>query len=323
MPLIVPPVDFRFLFDYVLRMRTAEAPTIASMQSCLAYAPLSRTDIDRALRLPTGAARRRRLFVVIVNAERVPGTSIGRGDRLIVEPGCHSSVDRLVVVRDDGRPSLRRVRLDGRGEPVLAATDPEALPFPQTVARKDILGSVIAVLGASPQYTGAMRERTDAQHQVRPVAPAPSTDDDLRLRRANRVRAELNLASLTRWIDGHQGDRRWAAVIDRLTTLHRCLVVVTDDGLYEALVAEINRVVARAARAAGRGADRPALRPLPYAGRRRISLPPRRVPTPSRTSAARSSSEPRTGQLVLGFPQSRRCRRAAKRTGTAANAQRH
>ena len=236
--------------------------------------PLDARYVERALELPRGAARRRRLLVVYVHAGTVPGTNVHRGDRLVVEPGAHAAAGRLVVCNEEHRLVLRRVRLDSQGRALLGSTDAEELPFPQDDRRSRVVGVVIAIIRpnrSGPAISGSSGRQIAADS--RPWAPVEQDENDAlpaqrRLdrastrvvhgvidplpRRALVARLDRDLDAVHTWLERNAAQvassprrhRHWLGAVTRLATLRNCIAATATGRVYLAFVGEADRVVA-------------------------------------------------------------------------------
>jgi hypothetical protein len=207
--------------------------------------------IERLLDLPKGSAWRRRLTVLAVTGDHVPGTEIAQGDRLIVEPGAHATNGHLLACQSPSGLLLRRLRFPARGAPVLASPDEESLPLGDGVPCT-ILGTVLAAVrfGGDGEARVAFAPRYRfVTTRLYPSFSRASAPIDLTVRRAKSSLLQSVLASLdAQQVRGPQALRQLEGAKTRLRTLGKCLDAVDDERIYGALVREINAIVLRLSR---------------------------------------------------------------------------
>jgi hypothetical protein len=213
--------------------------------------PLSFRTIERLLDLPAGSARRRRLLLLTVAATHISGTELGRGDRLVIEPGAHASPGRLLICRCDQRIVLRRVRLDARGQSLLAPIDPQKLPFPDT-SPCSVVGTVLGVVRAEGE--SRVRVAFPPRYEFDAASACVTADKpraiDTFVRRTNSAAIERVLQALAASVGNRPAlSDPIAATAARLRTLGNCLDVVDDERIYRALAREINTILSRLRRA--------------------------------------------------------------------------
>ena len=182
------------------------------------------------------------------------GLEARRGDHLIVEPGRRVEAGRMVVLRTDGRPVIRRVRETEEGRLVLAPLNPELLPFPTSPGRQTIVGTVIGVV---PAAHGSSRPAGDRAPRVpgrRSASTRVGKTRELTPEELDRAveHTHTNLRLWQGWVrtkaPAQYRSRRsfyWKRLEGRLATLAKCMENTGGTGLYAALVREADHVVAR------------------------------------------------------------------------------
>jgi len=230
---------------------------------------LSTSNVERAVGLPRGAWKSRRLFALRVRSAAYRESSIHPGDHLIVEPGAQVGPDRIVVVRDGSALALRRVRLDATGRSVLGMVDPSTLPFAErpNAGREHVIGRVIAVLPAG-RLSSAVRDGA-----IEPLGRRRPTPDSQPRRAAMATRGHgasrrtrsQDLAAVDAWAAWSAKMSQRAAgdeavllydLTCELRTLRACMATTTDEHLYEALLAEARRVASKMRVRSPSGRDR-------------------------------------------------------------------
>ena len=238
-------------------MRSAEQVSRAPARRC---ADNRISQLERRLGLPAGAWRRRRLFLLAVRTDELRRLGILPASRLVVEPGGHAAPGRLIVVRQHGRLRLAKQAQLADGTPAAVSPDPGELPYPLADCTR--VGAVVAVLGPADP---AMRSPRPA------VRSTPTEFVSARLRLANRRRLDRLLDSVkalaARAANTHSLDISNAYW--RLEALGKCLEAVEAARLYDALVAEINRLARRLQRRTGTLPACPLLVPAGVARRAR------------------------------------------------------
>ena len=217
---------------------------------------LSLSIIERLLALPKGSARKRRLIVLAVGTDHVPGTELQRGDRLVVEPGTRTNGGYLLACRSRSGIVLRRLRFPPHGEPVLAAPDEDLLPL-EDQTPCTVLGTILAAIrtsgGGDACVAFAPRYEFGGSHEIWTPSLYPSnvrsTSIATAIRRSNSSILRSFLGRLARPTRNAQLARQLDAATTRLTTLGKCLDAVDDERIYGALVREINVTVLRLRRA--------------------------------------------------------------------------
>jgi hypothetical protein len=220
----------------------------ASLSASSNSGALSYSSIDRILDLKSGTAKAENFFVLVVRAREVPGTSIHRGDRLIVTRGARLASGGLLLCRRKSSLDLCVVRVDAFGQASLASPDPEFLPWPSDDAL--VLGTVIAavrrnakqlLVARPPDYSFNSQYATDHSRSV--AGGHRLSDSELAYLRTEVAELEHGAAKV-RVI--HPGE---AKVLEsgaaRLRALSRCLEVVQDQRLYAALLEQIDRTLLR------------------------------------------------------------------------------
>lgn len=209
---------------------------------------LSYVSIDRILDLPPGTARAGKFFVVRVRAHDVPGTSIQRGDRLIVTRGARLASGDLLLCRRKTSLDLCVVRIDAFGQASLASPNPELLPWPSDGA--PVLGTVSAAVRRKGKECLVAR----APDYSFCAAPSPTNDplpavahrlDPTELAYLKTEVEELEHSAADARFSSPAEARVLESGAARLRALSRCLEVVQDQRLYAAMIEQIDRTLLR------------------------------------------------------------------------------
>jgi hypothetical protein len=203
---------------------------------------LSSYDVEKALGLPTGAWKRRRLYALRARSATFRELGIQPGDYLIVEPGERIRPSQLVLVREQGRTTLARAGL-GALERNLTLPRHQTAPLPFTsqalsgVAR--VVGTVVGLLRR--QEGGNVRA---VSLKKRPAADQKAADTD------TVADLQARLGQWCAWVEA-QSNRgvdagtlaRWRGLSLRLATLLKCMKTARSARFFDALSGEIGEVL--------------------------------------------------------------------------------
>ena len=221
-----------------------KAPTPSTSGS----SALSYSSIDRILHLEPGTARTESFFVVLVRARGVPGTSIQRGDRLIVTRGTRLASGGLLLCRRKTSLDLCVVRIDAFGQASLASPDPELLPWPSNDAL--VFGSVLAavrregkdvLVARAPDYSFGSASEGTSRHSLRSTHRLNASE--LAYLRTEVEELEHGAAEVRATSPSEAKVLESGAA--RLRALSRCLEVVQDQRLYAAMTEQVDRTLLR------------------------------------------------------------------------------
>jgi len=209
---------------------------------------LSARRAERWLDLPPGAWQKRRLFALRVAADRFESLGVRSGDFVIVEPGARERPGQLVVTRQTGTLSIKRLPTAipaGRLPSVLE------LPFRRSPSKDAarVVGTVLGVI--RPTGTGALkpiRTTSSGSHRKCGSTSLSETQDaqphalDLTGNDSKAARLQRILEAsqpVTRITEGSRVCRdfseRWRA---RLSTLLLCQARAHDPRIRAALLDE-------------------------------------------------------------------------------------
>ncbi len=236
-------------------MRKVHEATTPSL-NLLQRAPgrLSTEEVEKALGLPSGAWRRRRLYALKARSSAFKDIGILQGDSMIVEPGARVRPTNLLVVRDGDDVTVRRYdsafSLATPHQPRVAR---QPSLFPMATVRSGVVGTVVGIL------------RRDAAGRLRTVPLPAGTTDNRPVRgtlRSKRAQAELDridrVESLEKQLGNWGGwvqrnDRTLGRMSDampefckglgeRMATLLECMRQTSGERLFRALLNEVQSV---------------------------------------------------------------------------------
>ena len=213
-------------------------------------AGISASALEEFLGLPSGAWKKRRLFVLRTMTDAHTDAGIPKGAQIVVEPGARTAPGRLVLIKDGDALTVRRVDYDRNGRTVMRPAAPGMLPFPTEGSRKQVVGTIIGVL---PRARVADRTVSSGR---RPPKKGPSASKSHRQKTIAQADHENATAILHRdmdiWSRAYQdiasspnrgAPARWRALAARLRVLSSCLEVAHQKDLYGALAEEANRII--------------------------------------------------------------------------------
>ncbi len=206
---------------------------------------------EEFLGLPSGAWKKRRLFVLRAMTNAFEEAGIPKGAQIVVEPGARATPGRLVLVKDGDGQTIRRVDYDRGGRTVMRPAAPSLLPFPTQGSRQQIIGTIIGVL---PRARVAGRTidpgRRPPTSQQNPTLNryAKAVDQADHEKAAAILRENMEIWSSARHdhvtAPSRGAQARWRGLAGRLRVLASCLEVAHQKSLYGALAEEANRIIA-------------------------------------------------------------------------------
>jgi hypothetical protein len=210
---------------------------------------MSAAALEEFLGLPSGAWKKRRLFVLRTMTDAHADAGIPKGAQIVVEPGARTAPGRLVLIKDGDALTVRRIDYDRNGHTVMRPAAPGMLPFPTEGSRKQVVGTIIGVLPRA-----RVADRTVSSGRRPPKGPsAPKSYRQKAIAQADHENATAILhRNMDIWSRAYQdiagspnrgATARWRALAARLRVLASCLEVAHQKNLYGALAEEANRIV--------------------------------------------------------------------------------